>query len=113
MARSLGAPAVCVRPRTDRPAVVAISVMWELSWYRFEVDLSDEGKARGVVDAMQNGSPRVASVERKERLGFTARDFEIVVPLPPFLDELRGGNRLGKTGLQRARKRTHGLSRLP
>jgi hypothetical protein len=40
--RSLGAPAVCVRPRTDRPAVVAITVMWELSWYRFEVDLSDE-----------------------------------------------------------------------
>jgi hypothetical protein len=42
VARSLGAPAVCVRPRPDRPAVVAITVMWELSWYRFEVDLSDE-----------------------------------------------------------------------
>jgi hypothetical protein len=42
VARSLGAPAVCVRPRTDRPAVVAITVMWELSWYRFEIDLSDE-----------------------------------------------------------------------
>ena len=42
VARSLGAPAVCVRPRTDRPAVVAITVMWELSWYRYEVDLSDE-----------------------------------------------------------------------
>lgn len=42
VARSLGAPAVCVRPRPDRPAVVSIIVMWELSWYRFEVDLSDE-----------------------------------------------------------------------
>jgi hypothetical protein len=42
VARSLGAPAVSVRPRVDRPAVVAITVMWELSWYRFEVDLSDE-----------------------------------------------------------------------
>jgi hypothetical protein len=42
VARSLGAPGVCVRPRTDRPAVVAITVMWELSWYRFEIDLSDE-----------------------------------------------------------------------
>ena len=42
VARSLGAPGVCVRPRTDRPSVVAITVMWELSWYRFEVDLSDE-----------------------------------------------------------------------
>jgi hypothetical protein len=42
VARSLGAPAVCVRTRGDRPSVVAITVMWELSWYRFEVDLSDE-----------------------------------------------------------------------
>jgi hypothetical protein len=42
VARSLGAPAVSVRPRIDRPSVVAITVMWELSWYRFEVDLSDE-----------------------------------------------------------------------
>jgi hypothetical protein len=43
VARSLGAPAVSVRPLPDRPSVVAITVMWELSWYRFEVDLSDEG----------------------------------------------------------------------
>ena len=42
VARSLGAPEVSVRPRTDRPSVVAITVMWELSWYRFEIDLSDE-----------------------------------------------------------------------
>jgi hypothetical protein len=42
VARSLGAPAVCIRPRTDRPSVVSITVMWELSWYRFEIDLSDE-----------------------------------------------------------------------
>jgi hypothetical protein len=43
VARSLGPPAVSVRPRGDRPSVVSITVMWELSWYRFEVDLSDEG----------------------------------------------------------------------
>jgi hypothetical protein len=42
VARSLGAPGVCVRPLTDRPSVVTITVVWELSWYRFEVDLSDE-----------------------------------------------------------------------
>jgi hypothetical protein len=42
VARSLGAPAVSARPLTDRPSVVAIAVMWELSWYRYEVDLSDE-----------------------------------------------------------------------
>jgi hypothetical protein len=43
VARSLGPPAVSVRPLAERPSVVAIAVMWELSWYRFEVDLSDEG----------------------------------------------------------------------
>src|SRR5215208_7486614 len=37
VARSLGPPAVSVRPLPDRPSVVAITVMWELSWYRFEV----------------------------------------------------------------------------
>jgi hypothetical protein len=42
IARSLGAPAVSARPLPDRPSVVAIAVMWELSWYRFEIDLSDE-----------------------------------------------------------------------
>jgi len=42
VARSLGAPGVSVRPLADRPSVVTITVMWELSWYRFEVDLSDE-----------------------------------------------------------------------
>jgi hypothetical protein len=42
VARSLGPPAVCVRPLPQRPSVVTITVMWELSWYRFEVDLSDE-----------------------------------------------------------------------
>jgi hypothetical protein len=42
VARSLGAPQVCVRTLPGRPSVVAITVMWELSWYRFEIDLSDE-----------------------------------------------------------------------
>jgi len=42
VARSLGAPQVSVRPLAERPSVVAITVMWELSWYRYEVDLSDE-----------------------------------------------------------------------
>jgi hypothetical protein len=42
VSRSLGAPDVCVRAVPARPSVVLITVMWELSWYRFEVDLSDE-----------------------------------------------------------------------
>ena len=51
VARSLGAPAVCVRPLADRPSVVSIAVMWELSWYRYEIDLSEE--ALGVRRAAQ------------------------------------------------------------
>jgi hypothetical protein len=43
VARSLGPPAVCARPAVDRPSVVTITVIWELSWYRYEIDLSDEG----------------------------------------------------------------------
>jgi hypothetical protein len=41
VARSLGAPAVSVRavPGTSR---VAIAVSWELSWYRFEIELADD-----------------------------------------------------------------------
>lgn len=40
--RSLGAPVVAVRPSAIEGAIVAITIAWELAWYRFEVDLSDE-----------------------------------------------------------------------
>ena len=64
VARSLGAPGVSVRPRTDRPSVVAITVMWELSWYRFEIDLSDE--AGGVRrDAQGDELAELADEERQ------------------------------------------------
>jgi hypothetical protein len=47
VARSLGGPLVAVRPSATEGNVVAITVAWELSWYRYEVDLSDEaGGAR-------------------------------------------------------------------
>ena len=42
VARSLGVPLVAVRPSATEGSVVAITVAWELSWYRFEVDLADE-----------------------------------------------------------------------
>ncbi len=42
MARSLGAPEVSVRPLDERPGLVHVAVAWELCWYRYEVDLSDE-----------------------------------------------------------------------
>jgi hypothetical protein len=42
VARSLGEPAVAARPLADSGSVVSIVVAWELSWYRYEVDLGDE-----------------------------------------------------------------------
>jgi hypothetical protein len=54
VARSLGGPEVCVRTSEDEPSVVSIFVMWELSWYRYEVDLSDEaGGARRVAQGAE------------------------------------------------------------
>jgi len=42
VSRSLGAPDVCVLPSSGRPSLVTLVISWELCWYRFEVDLSDE-----------------------------------------------------------------------
>lgn len=42
VARSLGPPTVSVRPSPDRASAVKIAVSWELCWYRYEVDLSDD-----------------------------------------------------------------------
>jgi hypothetical protein len=42
VARSLGAPIVAVRPSATEGSVVTIVVAWELSWYRYEVDLGNE-----------------------------------------------------------------------
>ncbi len=42
IARSLGVPEVSVLPAADLPSVVNLVVAWELCWYRYEVDLSDE-----------------------------------------------------------------------
>jgi hypothetical protein len=43
LARSLGAPFVVVRPSETEGSIVTIVVGWELCWYRYEVDLADEG----------------------------------------------------------------------
>ncbi|HEY5287731.1 MAG TPA: hypothetical protein VIJ50_11560, partial [Solirubrobacteraceae bacterium] len=49
VARSLGAPAVTVRPLEDSGSTVAIVVAWELCWYRYEVDLGDEAAGSQLV----------------------------------------------------------------
>lgn len=45
VARSLGAPVVVVRPVEGHGSLVTIVVSWELCWYRYEADLSDDGTA--------------------------------------------------------------------
>jgi hypothetical protein len=42
VARSLGAPAVSVRPAQEGLSLVNVVASWELCWYRYEVDLSEE-----------------------------------------------------------------------
>ena len=64
VARSLGAPEVSVRPLPERPSVVSITVMWELSWYRYEIDLSDE--AGGVRRDAQGDELSELSPEEQE-----------------------------------------------
>ena len=42
LARTLGDPWVSARPMTEAPSAVSLVVAWELSWYRYRVDLGDE-----------------------------------------------------------------------
>ena len=42
LARTLGTPFVSVRPDADQQSQVSVVVAWELSWYRYRVDLGDE-----------------------------------------------------------------------
>jgi hypothetical protein len=42
LARTLGTPFVSAKPDTDQSALVTVVVAWELSWYRYRVDLGDE-----------------------------------------------------------------------
>jgi hypothetical protein len=42
VARSLGAPTVSVLDSEQRASLVNVVVSWELCWYRYEVELSDE-----------------------------------------------------------------------
>jgi hypothetical protein len=78
IARSLGAPAVSARPLPDRPSVVGIAVMWELSWYRFEIDLSDE--AGGVRQVAQGAE--LSELDADEQVVNAAADERGGLQLP-------------------------------
>lgn len=42
VARSLGVPTIAIFPHEGHSSLVEIVASWELCWYRYEVDLSDE-----------------------------------------------------------------------
>ena len=42
LARTLGTPFVSAQPDTAQGSQVSVVVAWELSWYRYRVDLGDE-----------------------------------------------------------------------
>jgi hypothetical protein len=70
--RSLGAPLVAVRPSATEGSVVAITIAWEITWYRFEVDLADEASgARRIAQGAELGElepdDRVANATADER----------------------------------------------
>ena len=50
IARSLGEPWVSARPAPEAPSEVVIVVAWELSWYRYRVDLGDADDPVGLLD---------------------------------------------------------------
>jgi hypothetical protein len=63
IARSLGAPIVFASPSATEGSIVAITVAWELSWYRYEVDLGDE--ASGVRVVAQGAELEELAVEER------------------------------------------------
>lgn len=71
VARSLGEPFVCVRPSATEGAVVQVICGWELTWYRFEVDLGNE--AAGVRVAEQGSElAELPDADRVANAGFGA-----------------------------------------
>ncbi|HUH81445.1 MAG TPA: hypothetical protein VLZ06_08975 [Solirubrobacteraceae bacterium] len=61
--RSLGAPAVCVRPAEHLAGAVHITLGWELCWYRYEVDTTEEPP---LVRPLEQGT-ELAQLSREER----------------------------------------------
>ncbi len=70
IARSLGAPSVCVRPLAESGSGVAIVVAWELCWYRYEVDLGDEALGAKLIAQ----GTELAELEEQERAANASAD---------------------------------------
>jgi hypothetical protein len=69
LARTLGPAWVAVVPELDQPSSVTVVVAWELSWYRFRIDLAD---AQDPVALLANG-------EEIEQIDEELRDWNATV----------------------------------
>ncbi len=77
LARSLGEPAVCVRPAEHVHTAVRVVVAWELCWYRYEIDFGeDEPSVRALAQGTQ-----LAELEREERSWNAAPDADGTIAL--------------------------------
>jgi hypothetical protein len=70
VSRSLGSPVVAVRPSATEGSVVTIVVAWELSWYRYEVDLGNEAAG---VRVTEQGS-ELSELEASDQTANAAAD---------------------------------------
>jgi hypothetical protein len=70
VARSLGAPIVNVRSAEHLSSVVLVVVAWELCWYRYEVDLSEEP----VETRLLAQGTELDELAREERVGNAVAD---------------------------------------
>jgi hypothetical protein len=77
VARSLGSPSVSVRPIEGRPSIVSVVAAWELCWYRYEVDLSDDRS--GVRLAAQGAE--LAELAQEEQEGNATADADGLLAL--------------------------------
>jgi hypothetical protein len=85
VARSLGQPEVSINAVDGRPSLVEVVVSWELCWYRYEVDLSDDGSSVRV--AAQGYE--LEDLEHHERLANAAADEFGQITLAEPLDSQR------------------------
>jgi hypothetical protein len=69
LARTLGGPWVAAVPSVEQPSFVTVVVAWELSWYRFRVDLGD---AADPVTLAANG-------EEVDQIDETLRDWNATI----------------------------------
>lgn len=63
LSKTLGAPLVSVQPSETEGSIVSVVIAWDLSWYRFEIDLADEAAGPRLVAQ----GPELADLNEVER----------------------------------------------